>query len=224
MHSRVSRHIRANVVGYIALFVALSGTAVALPGKNTVDSGDIINGQVKLQDVAAGAVGTEEAVNESLTGADVADGSLSGAEFPNNALGGAKIDESSLGQVPSATVGGYGRSTNTNGCNPSSETYVDCGFVSMVLPQTTRVLVIGSTRAYNPGSGTGFGFCRLVTSRGVLEGTSMGAFGTRSASMTAVTPQYTAGQIDVGVECNEVGGENVAFGEVKISAVALSPS
>jgi hypothetical protein len=33
--------MRRHVVGYVALFVALSGTAVALPGRNSVDSDDI---------------------------------------------------------------------------------------------------------------------------------------------------------------------------------------
>ncbi len=40
-------HIRSNVVGYLALFVALSGTAQRFPRTNTVDSRDIINKQVK---------------------------------------------------------------------------------------------------------------------------------------------------------------------------------
>lgn len=38
----IREHIRHNVVGYIALFCfAVGGTAVALPGNNKVDSGDI---------------------------------------------------------------------------------------------------------------------------------------------------------------------------------------
>src|SRR5687768_17312724 len=48
------RHIRSHAIAYVALFVALGGTAVALPGANTVNSGDIINGQVKPQDAGVG--------------------------------------------------------------------------------------------------------------------------------------------------------------------------
>jgi hypothetical protein len=48
----VRAHIRSNVVGYIALFAfAMAGTAQALSGTNTVDSGDIINGQVRGVDI-----------------------------------------------------------------------------------------------------------------------------------------------------------------------------
>ena len=48
---RVGRHLRANVIGYLGIFLALTGTAVALPGVDTVDSGDIINGEVKAPDI-----------------------------------------------------------------------------------------------------------------------------------------------------------------------------
>ena len=35
---RIGRHLRSNVVAYVALFAALGGTAVALPGRNNVKS------------------------------------------------------------------------------------------------------------------------------------------------------------------------------------------
>jgi hypothetical protein len=41
----------AMLVAVIALVVAATGVATALPGKNTVDSGDIANGQVKKNDL-----------------------------------------------------------------------------------------------------------------------------------------------------------------------------
>ena len=45
MSGRIRQHIRSNVVGYVALFVALSGTAYAidgpLPGQNQVGSEDM---------------------------------------------------------------------------------------------------------------------------------------------------------------------------------------
>ena len=45
----IRNHLRSNVVGYLALFVALSGTAVALPATNTVFSDDIVNGRGDLE-------------------------------------------------------------------------------------------------------------------------------------------------------------------------------
>ena len=79
-------------VAFVALLAALSGTAVALPGKNTVDSGDVKNNSIRSGDIRNGHVRGGDVRNNSLTGADVVDNSLSGAD----------IDEGSLGQVPSA--------------------------------------------------------------------------------------------------------------------------
>jgi hypothetical protein len=48
----------ANVIATLALFLVLTGgTAVALNGVNTVDSGDIINGQVRGADVNESTLG-----------------------------------------------------------------------------------------------------------------------------------------------------------------------
>jgi hypothetical protein len=82
----------AMALAFVALLAALSGTAVALPGKNTVDSGDIKNGQVKTKDIRNNAVTTKKVKNNNLRSIDVR----------NNSLTGADINEGSLGQVPSA--------------------------------------------------------------------------------------------------------------------------
>jgi hypothetical protein len=79
-------------VAFVALLAALSGTAIALPGTNTVDSGDIINGQVKGKDIR----------NNAVTGKKVKNGAVKSADVGDNSLTGTDIDESTLGQVPSA--------------------------------------------------------------------------------------------------------------------------
>ena len=73
--SRIRRHLTfANVASALALFLAIGGgtTAIALQGKNRVDSGDIRNSAVKTRDLA------------------------------NNAATGAKVNESTLTIVPNA--------------------------------------------------------------------------------------------------------------------------
>jgi hypothetical protein len=98
-----SRPSPAMAVAFVALLAALSGTAIALPGTNSVDSGDIKNGQVKGKDVGRNAVTGKKVKNRSLTGADVRDNSLTGAD----------INESTLGQVPSANTANSANSANT---------------------------------------------------------------------------------------------------------------
>src|SRR4051794_33328652 len=74
---RFRNHIRSNVVGYIAIFLfAMSGTAIALDGSNTVFSDDIVNGQVKSADIGNQQVQSVDVKDETLTGADVANQSL----------------------------------------------------------------------------------------------------------------------------------------------------
>jgi hypothetical protein len=85
--SRVSGWIRANVLGFVAIFIALSGTAVAsLPGTDTVDSGDIINGEVRNPDIRDGAVSSGKIGAGQVTSSDLAADSVTGP----------KVDEASL--------------------------------------------------------------------------------------------------------------------------------
>jgi hypothetical protein len=62
MSSRIRSHITGNVVGYVALFLALGGSAyaVATAPKNSVVSRSIKNGQVKKSDLGNGAVTTKK--------------------------------------------------------------------------------------------------------------------------------------------------------------------
>lgn len=65
----------ANAAATAALIVALAGTAVAaggLPGKNSVFSPDIKNGQVKAPDVGRGAVTGKAVAANSIVEADLA--------------------------------------------------------------------------------------------------------------------------------------------------------
>jgi hypothetical protein len=90
-------------VAFIALLAALSGTAVALPGKNTVDSADIKNKTVRGKDLRGSAVTSAKVKNNNLTGTDIRDNSLTGAD----------VDESTLGQVPSANNANSANSANS---------------------------------------------------------------------------------------------------------------
>ena len=86
---KLREHLRNNVVGYLALFVALSGTAYAAVelGKNDVRSRHIKNGQVKVKDLASDAVTSPKVADGSLLGKDFAAGQL--PQFNGAAAGGA---------------------------------------------------------------------------------------------------------------------------------------
>ena len=119
MGEQIRNHIRSNVIGYVAVFIALSGTAYAvdgpLPGQDQVGSGDIINNDVRGEDIRDGNVNTvdiranavttgkildgevrsadvaDDSTGSALTGTDIADSTLTGTDLANGAVTGSKL-------------------------------------------------------------------------------------------------------------------------------------
>ena len=104
MRDFITRHrpSPALAIAFLALLVALSGTAVALPGRNTVDSGDIKNQVIRSLDLRGNAVTGAKVRRNSLTGADVRN--LGGGDVNADSLTGEDINEGTLGQVPQAAT------------------------------------------------------------------------------------------------------------------------
>ena len=106
MSGGIAEHIRGNVVGYIALFAfAIGGVAQALPGKNTVDSGDIRKGQVRARDLGGGAVTNPKLAPSAVDGTKVAPDTLTGADVDESTL---TLPQSSFpdSMPPSGAAGG----------------------------------------------------------------------------------------------------------------------
>jgi len=91
------------VVAFTALLLALGGTAVALPGSNTVTSGDIVRGGVRSSDIKNNSVRSGDIRNSTIRGKDVRNGTLRGAD----------INEGSLGTVPSANTANSADTANS---------------------------------------------------------------------------------------------------------------
>ena len=118
MSARIRRHIRGNIYGLIALFIALGGTAYATHpgGANTISSGDIIDGQVRSPDIGTGQVRSDavaddttgfaltgtDIANASLTGSDVLDDNLTSADLATDSVTGDEVDN---GTITGADVG-----------------------------------------------------------------------------------------------------------------------
>jgi hypothetical protein len=86
----------ALVVAFVALFVALVGTAFSggskVPGKNGVKSSDIAPMNVKTGDLKDGAVTSAKLAADSVTDAKLAANAVTGGKVANNSLTGADID------------------------------------------------------------------------------------------------------------------------------------
>jgi len=100
--SKLVRFLGNNVVGLLALFVALGGTAYAV---NTVGSTDIIDGEVKSVDIGNNEIGSADVKDGSINtfdvhsflGVDVVDGTLTGDDVADtSSLGPLEIREEFL--------------------------------------------------------------------------------------------------------------------------------
>ncbi len=76
MSGRLTRHLRAHAIAYVALVLALSGTAVAVT-RNSV--GD--------RELAPDSVGASELENNAVGSANVKNGALSAADFGDGECG-----------------------------------------------------------------------------------------------------------------------------------------
>lgn len=123
MSARVREHLRANVVGYVAIFLfAVGGTAIAA---NTVRTEDIVNGEVHGIDVT----------NNNLGGVDVRDDSLTGADVLEDTLGkvplATKADSVSQGGVTSPAI-------RTGAVTPPKLSGFPAASVLRLSPETTH--------------------------------------------------------------------------------------
>jgi hypothetical protein len=236
------------------LLVLTTGSAYALSGHNTVFSDDIVNREVKTADLAVrsvignrievdavksgrvandtlmsadvrdGALTGTDVADEGLTGADLANQSVFGADLADNSLTGDDVVESTLGRVPSASVGGTGDWSAQTGCNPESQTYVDCGFARADIPEASKVLVIATIRGIgDPGTSGGTGFCRLASNQGgsltqteTFQGTG------DNTTLVAVIGPRAAGQEDFGIECNEFNN-GIQYNRGNVVTLAIAP-
>jgi hypothetical protein len=147
----------AMAVAFVALLAALTGTAVALPGTNTVNSGDIVNNTIRSKDIRNGTVRGKDVRNNSLTGrditgirgGDVSDGSLTGADIADNSITGADVNENTLGQVPTANAANVAGSANTANSATTAGNANTVGGVSVKRLFFKGVGPIGPTTLYS---------------------------------------------------------------------------
>jgi hypothetical protein len=147
MLSRLSRRLSyANVMATLGVFIALGGSAYAV---NTVNSSDIVDGQVKSVDVGDAEILSADVKDQSLTtfdvstflGADVVDGTLTGADIGDDSLTSADVQNFSLGNGDFLTGSVDSRVVTNNSLTgtdaaDNSLTGADINESTLNLPQT----------------------------------------------------------------------------------------
>lgn len=107
---RIGRPSPALVVAMAALLVSLSGVAVALPGTNTVDSGDVVNDSLKSKDIKNGKVKSNDLKDNGVLADD-----LAGVEArPGNSV-------ATTGEGGNGNNNLWARATSTATCEPGEQ-------------------------------------------------------------------------------------------------------
>jgi hypothetical protein len=226
---RITVHLRNQWAGVLALFCVLAGgTAYAA---NTVFSEDIVDGEVKTADIAAGAVGTSEIKNNAVREADIGTGAVGSDEVADESLGSADLGPDSAGssEVTEGDLNGlpveaaFAAGTSADGCNPSSGAFVNCrttNTISMVGPPASALtIVMASIKWHSDGTGGSGGTCNLkanLAGGGVSGNADSAAIG-EANDTTNSTHKHTASMLgnisgpatSFFVECNETDADFV---------------
>lgn len=194
MSSRIVNHVRANVVGYVALFAALGGTSYAAvslaPGSVTTRA--LANGAVTHAKLGASSVASNNLRTHSLTASAFQPGALtkainSAARGPAgiNGRNGAAGPAGPAGQDGSASIATAARSTGTVTAGPSASTGVPLTSGSWTQASNDLNLIAGSMTLGIPASCTGsFGNELIVSVDGTPNTFAVAATSPASATET----------------------------------------
>jgi hypothetical protein len=103
MRTRLKRPSPALVVALVALVAALTGTAWAALGKNSVGSKQLKKNSVTAAKIKNNAVTGSKIQNNAVTTSKIKENGVTTSKIQDGAVTGAKVNLSTLGKVPSAS-------------------------------------------------------------------------------------------------------------------------
>jgi hypothetical protein len=158
-----SRPSPAMVLSFVALLAALSGTAIALPGKNSVQSNDIKKNAVTSSKIKKSAVQSSDVKNSSLTGSDIKNDSLTGTDVNEATLGkvGAAATADKAGTATAASV-----ALSVNTLRPFGPVTVAEGAPAVTLLTNGPLSVVGTCLASAANTATRVELRSTVTAVG----------------------------------------------------------
>jgi hypothetical protein len=242
MRQRLRSHLTyANVISTLCLFLLLGGTAVAvdgsLAGQNTVGSADIINGEVKADDLAPNSVGSGKIADrqvknaelgpnaassntiadEGVQGIDIANGQVTGPDVGNDSLTAADVaDIISSGGLTRIAVGEEktllqdGPFTVTATCQPEP-----------VLERSLIVITSSEEHSIASLDGEGTGASEIPDSgRGVFA--PSGSFDWQGSHFFAAAPSGATLEGYMGTGFNVLGYEDCTAVVTAIGTSALN--
>ncbi len=220
----ISTHIRRNALAYLALFVALPGTAFAAA---TVGSEEVIDNSLRSVDVRNNEIRSTDVRNDDLAGgglaaADVQNGSLTGVEIEDDSLTSDDVDESTFDEP------GFGSAQHAL-CDPVSQAFITCGSINVgpLVPSEANFL-LATAMSWYTNAGGGAGTCELrvrgaslpLTTRrvGELNNTTDSTHPNSAALIEA--GQLGAPNATIDLRCNETESD-IVFTNVEIGLAKM---
>ena len=130
---RAVRHARRNVIAYLALFLALSGSAYAVEKasvgtkqlkKNAVKTAKIANGAVTSKKLAAGSVDTGKLTDGAVQTGKLGDGAVAGGKLAAGSVTRDKLAPGAVGPDQVGLVRHVARMDDTTSGNPGTFTEI----------------------------------------------------------------------------------------------------
>lgn len=218
----------ATILSLIALFAAIGGgSALALSGTNTVDSGDIRNGQVRSPDIRTAAVTGGKVKNNSLRGPDIDESTL--GRVPSAATAGSAVNSAALGGEAPAAFRGAANSGYDPYCGPVDSTLIPCVETNLNLARAGQVVLTaaGGQAGY---LSTARGVCHFSID-GVVSATPQVKPGESATdnttdshqngfALTMATAVLAPGNHTFALSCNQASGD-VDFHDLSITALLV---
>jgi hypothetical protein len=186
--SRISAYLRSNVLGLVAIFIALGGTSYA------------------MSHLPRNSVGRKQIKNNAVIGKKVKDASLSGADLADNSVTGQQVSESTLGTVPSATSA----TTATNATTATTATTADTATNATT---ATNAMQLGGSPAgaFLQGSAAPAGDLTGTYAAPVIAG---GAVNSAKVQNQSVTGTDIANDSLDGTQVQNLSGADIADGSL----------
>ena len=205
MSDRIGSHVRSNLIGYIALFCfAMSGTASALDGADTVFSDDIVNGEVKAADIGTGELTSGDILNGTIDRQDLSNGAVGGTDILAGAVSSPKVENNSLTNLDVS---------NTNSLGPAE-----------IGPLGTAEIADGTVTGADL-AGTGIGDNGFNGDEEIIDGTITGFDIGSNAIGSAHVENGSLSADDLGTDSvgsDEIATDAVGFDEIGTDQVAGS--
>jgi hypothetical protein len=236
MTARIVRHVRGNVVGYLALFAALGGTSYAAAGlaPGSVTTRALGKGAVTHSKLAANSVGANDVAKHSLTAANFKVGALpNGVNGVNGVNGGTGSSGPAgpPGANGNASIVARARDAGSVTAPSGASTSVPLSGGTWTQGASDLDLITGSMQLGIPSSCTGsFGNALVVSVDGVAN--TFASAPTSPASTSVTIPFVTSEVMEPGTSTQHTitatlgnsctkSGEDYTISNVKIDVVGF---